>query len=95
MPDTADRSRSSPSSPAFSLSRGGYAGLFISAVALIVVALFVFWLMSYTSNSADVGMAVAAVALLVIAGVLMRILLEIREKAARQMRYRLADPTDF
>ena len=88
MPQRIDRSRSPAPSPSFCLSRGSYTGLLVSAVALVVVALFVFWLMTYTSNSADVGMAVAAVALLVIAGVLMRILLEIREKAAGQARYR-------
>jgi hypothetical protein len=35
------------------------------------------------------------VALLAIAGVLLRILLDIREKAAGQVRYRLTDPTNF
>ncbi len=93
MRQMIDRSHSP--SPSFSLSRGSYAGLLVSAAALVVVALFVFWLMNFTSNGADVGMAAAAVALLAIAGVLLRILLDIREKAAGQARLRLADPTDF
>jgi hypothetical protein len=77
----APSSRSTPAH--FHLSRQRYVGLLASAAGLLADACLLFWLMKYTSDTVDAGMALAAVALLVIAGFLLRILKNVHEDAGR------------
>ncbi len=82
MRPTTMAAPSSRSAPAyFRLNRRRYVGLLVVAAGLLADACFLFWLMRYTSDDVDAGMALAAVGLLVIAGVLLRILKNLHEDA--------------